>query len=141
MNKKFFTTMLITLSLMGIFVVFPAAAVEASPATVTKPLPWANLLSWQSGLEIDLTTVTECWQIETSSGQVILVAHFDIPEEYRPNKAIKNTGFLVTTWAAGDTYDTMCISTPGGRAMLGAIIHLNRLYYIFLYFSPFFALF
>ncbi|MFC1804016.1 hypothetical protein ACFL0D_08655 [Thermoproteota archaeon] len=37
-----------------------------------------------------------------------------------------NSGFLVTTWAAGDSYDTMCVVTPGGRAMLRAIIHDNE---------------
>ena len=92
-------------------------------ATVTKPLPWARLPAEDSGLAIDLMTYDEAWQIETPSGQVILIAHFDIPEEYIPDETIKNTGFLVTTWAAGNTYDTMCVVTPGGTAMLRAIIH------------------
>jgi hypothetical protein len=105
------------------FIVLPVSAKGPSAAEVTKPLPWARLPAADSGLAIDLWTFDEAWQIETSSGQVILIAHFDIPEEYRPNTAIKNTGFLVTTWAAGNTYDTMCVVTPGGRAMLTAIIH------------------
>ena len=91
-------------------------------AKLTK-LPWARLPAGDSGLEVDLWTFSEAWQVETPSGNVILTAHFDIPEEYVPDKTIKNTGFLVTTWAAGNTYDTQCISTPGGRAFLRAIIH------------------
>jgi hypothetical protein len=122
-NKKIFTAIFVTLSLMGIFIVFPVSAVKASPATVTKPLPWACITKEISGLDIDLWTFDEAWQIETSSGQVILIAHFDIPEEYRPNKAIKITGFVTPTWGAGSTDDTMIILTPGGRAMLTAMIH------------------
>jgi len=91
-------------------------------AKITQ-LPWARLPAEDSGLGIDLWTFDEAWQVETPSGNVILIAHFDIPEDYIPAKTIKNTGFLVTTWAAGDTYDTQCISTPGGRALLRAIIH------------------
>jgi hypothetical protein len=94
-------------------------------AKITQ-LPWARLPAGDSGLGIDLWTFDEAWQVETPSGNVILIAHFDIPEDYIPAKAIKNTGFLVTTWAAGDTYDTQCISTPGGRALLRAIIHHTK---------------
>ena len=86
-------------------------------------LPWARLPAEDSGLGVDLWSYDEAWQVETPSGNVILTAHFNIPEEYIPAKTIKNTGFLVTTWAAGDTYNTQCISTPGGRAFLRAIIH------------------
>ncbi len=94
-------------------------------AKITQ-LPWARLPAQDSGLGIDLLTYDEAWQVETPSGNVILIAHFDIPEGYAPAKTIKNTGFLVTTWAAGDTYDTQCISTPGGRALLRAEIHHSK---------------
>jgi hypothetical protein len=108
--------------LFGVTAISYSANGENNGATKIQ-LPWARLPAEDSGLAIDLWTFDEAWQIETDSGEVILIAHFNIPEEYRPNKTIKNTGFLVTTWAAGDTYDTMCISTPGGRALLRAEIH------------------
>ena len=99
-----------------------AYADDGNGAKITR-LPWARLPAGDSGLGIDLWTYDEAWQIETPSGNVMLIAHFDISEDYVPAKAMKNTGFLVTTWAAGNTYDTQCISTPGGRALLRAIIH------------------
>lgn len=98
-------------------------------AKITQ-LPQACLPAGDSGLGIDLWTYDEAWQVETPSENVILIAHFDIPEGYVPIKAIKNSGFLVTTWAAGDTYDTQCISTPGGRALLTAVIHHSQTYFL-----------
>ena len=98
---------------------------ENNGAKITQ-LPWARLPAEDSGLGIDLWTYDEAWQVETPSGNVILIAHFNIPEEYTPTKAIKNSGFLVTTWAAGNTYDTECISTPGGRALLTAEIQHSK---------------
>ncbi len=125
MNKKFLIAILVTLSLVGIFIVLPVSAEEPTGAKVIK-LPWARLPKEDSGLGDDLWTTDEAWQVETPSGQVVLIAHFDIPEEFIPNKTMKNTGFLVTTWAAGDSYDTMCIATSGGRAMLRAIINPHK---------------
>ncbi|MFC1893239.1 hypothetical protein ACFLYR_04280 [Chloroflexota bacterium] len=100
-----------------------AYADEGNNGAKITQLPWARLPAADSGLGIDLWTFDEAQQVETPSGNVILIAHFDIPADYVPAKTIKNTGFLVTTWAAGNTYDTQCISTPGGRAFLRAIIH------------------
>jgi hypothetical protein len=115
--------LIVTLTLLfGVTTISYSANGENNGAIITK-LPWARLPADDSGLEIDLWTFDEAWQIETESGEVTLIAHFNIPEEYRPAKTIKNTGFLVITWAAGSTYDTMCISTPGGRAFLRAKIH------------------
>ena len=98
------------------------ADVGNNAAKITQ-LPWARLPLGDSGLLVDLWTFDDAWQVETNSGNVILIAHFDIPEGYEPSKAIINTGFLCTTWAAGDTYDTRCISAPGGTAVLTAIIY------------------
>ena len=124
---------IVIIAIVGIFVltllfggVTSAYADDGNNGAKLTQLPWARLPAADSGLQVDLWTFNEAWQVETPSGNVILTAHFDIPEEYIPAKTIKNTGFLVTTWAAGDTYDTQCISTPGGRAFLRAIIHHSK---------------
>lgn len=95
---------------------------EDNGAVITE-LPWARLPAEDSGLAIDLWSFNEAQQVESPNGNVILICHFDIPEGYRPAKTLRNSGFLVTTWAAGNTYDTMCVSTPGGKATLWATIH------------------
>jgi hypothetical protein len=100
--------------------------VSAKPDGVRSRLRWAVLPAADSGLGIYLLTFDEAWQINTPSGEVIFIAHFNIPEEYRPSKAITNSGFLVTTYTAGNTYDTKCVVTPGGRATLTAHIHHNE---------------
>ena len=70
-----------------------------------------------SGLSTDLTS-TDTICVETPSGNVVLICHFDIPEGYEPAKAIKNTGFSCCTCGGGFTTDTKCVVTPGGKAML-----------------------
>lgn len=126
MNKKIITVGLALILALTVFCgsLTTAAAKGGNGANITQ-LPWARLPAADSGLAIDLWTTEEAWQIETPSGNVILIAHFDIPEEYCPEKALTNSGFLVTTWAAGNTYDTKCVVTPGGRATLQAIIKHN----------------
>jgi len=116
--------------LIGMLVAISIAIGVGTPAyaraTVRKPIPWACINKDLSGLDIDLWTnekPNEAWQIETPSGQVILIAHFDIPEEYRPDRVIKITGFTTNTWEGPSTDDTMIVLTPGGRSMLTAIVH------------------
>lgn len=57
-------------------------------AKITQ-LPWARLPAVDSGLLVDLLTFDEAWQVETNSGNVILIAHFDIPEGFEPATTIK----------------------------------------------------
>jgi hypothetical protein len=121
-QRKIFIMGVLALTMMTLgFTTTVFAKPDNKGAKITR-LPWARLPADDSGLAVDLWTYEEALQIETPSGKVILIAHFDIPEEYRPSKAMINSGFLVTTWAAGDSYNTMSVVTPGGRALLRAII-------------------
>ena len=76
--------------------------------------------SGASGLPCNLTT-DESHTVVTKSGNVILICKFDIPEDCRPAKAIKNTGFgcgIATNGGSVSTTNSMSIASPGGKATL-----------------------
>ena len=98
-----------------------AVPVYSRAEKITFP---AGLAPEISGLEIWLWTTGT--QIITENGHVIETSQFIVPEEYIPTEAITNSGFLYTTWAQGDTYDSMCVVTPEGIATLIAHIYQNE---------------
>ena len=76
--------------------------------------------SGASGLPGPLS-VDESHTVVTPSGNVILICKFDIPEDWRPAKAIKNTGFgcgIAINGGSVSTTDSMSIASPGGKLTL-----------------------
>ena len=122
-GKKIFTMFLA--SIMLATVVTMSAFAKPDNNGAEKTLFRAGIAPEVSGLEGWLWT--DGTQIETPSGNVILVhTFFDVPEEYLPANTIINKGFYCQMWGAGGTYDSMCVSTPGGNCMLRAILHHNE---------------
>lgn len=73
------------------------------------------------GSGVFLSTTDEIHTTATSSGNVQLTCHFNIPEGFEPPKAVKETGFGCGIFLpSGGTFttETSMIANPGGRATL-----------------------
>ena len=76
-----------------------------------------SLIAADSGLGIGLFTSEKTHSVTTSSGNTVLICHFDIPEGFEPNKALVTSGFLCST-NFGLTNNSRSRATPGGNALL-----------------------
>jgi len=104
---------LVPLGLLGVAV----APIKAeNGATVIQEFG-CFLSSSDSGLPISLSTNAKTQSVITPSGNTKLTCHFDIPDSYRPNRAIKNEGFPCGTFL-GTTTNSMSVVNPGGKAQL-----------------------
>lgn len=62
--------------------------------------------------------------VATKSGNTAMYCHFDIPAGMEPAKAVKYKGFPCGTFL-GLTFDSMSVSTPGGKVMLRCLVNPN----------------
>ena len=104
---------LVPLSLIG----FCAAPMKAqNGATIIQEFG-CFLSPSASGLPVSLFTNAKTQSVVTPNGNTVVTCHFDIPDSYRPARAIKNSGFTCGT-NLGTTTNSMSVVTPGGKAHL-----------------------
>ena len=102
------------------FMLFAAGSASADGATVIDEFG-CSLLAADSGLGANLFT-DDSHAVVTPSGNTLLSCSFEIPDGLEPSRALKNDGFLCSTFL-GATNDSMVVSTPGGNARLTC--HIN----------------
>ena len=79
---------------------------------------------------VPLFTTDEIHTTATSSGNVRLTCHFNIPEGFEPAKAVKASGFTCGIFLPSETVlttNTEMVANPGGRATLKCQIKANQL--------------
>jgi hypothetical protein len=78
---------------------------------------------------VPLFTTDEIHTTATSSGNVRLTCHFNIPEGFEPAKAVKASGFPCGIFLPSETVfttNTEMVANPGGRATLKCQVRANQ---------------
>jgi hypothetical protein len=86
-----------------------------------KDQPGLVCFGFIPGSDVPLFTTDEIHTTATSSGNVTLTCHFNIPEGFEPTKAVKATGFGCSIFLPDESIEasrTRMIADPGGRATL-----------------------
>ena len=105
-------------------VVFGAPA-QAAPAVVVSEFSCGGFVPTASGgFGSGLFSNDQTHSVVTSSGNTMLVCHFDIPAGAEPAKATHADGFACNTFL-GFTTDSKMVATPGGRATLTCTVKAN----------------
>lgn len=95
----------------------PAIAQSENAATITKDFGCGGFVPTEEGDPGTALFTDRTVSAATSSGNVKLVCHFDIPEGLEPASATHASGFLCNTYL-GLTTDSKMVATPGGKAVL-----------------------
>lgn len=89
---------------------------QADPATVVDDF-FCQIIPADSGLAVLLTTTETSHAVETPSGNVNFICHFDIPAGMEPTGTLHHEGFACGT-QFGVTTDTWSVTTKGGKVLL-----------------------
>jgi hypothetical protein len=117
---------------VGVLVLGMSTAHAGSPnaAVVLKDLdhPSGCFFMMPNSL-VPLSTTDEIHTTATSSGNVRLTCHFNIPEGFEPARAVKASGFLCGIFLPSETAfttNTEMVANPGGRATLKCQVRANQ---------------
>jgi hypothetical protein len=101
------------------------APIQASPAVTIDEFGCGGFVPTASGgFGSFLVTNEKTHSVVTSSGNTMLVCHFEIPAGQEPSRATRAEGFFCGTFL-GVTTDSKMVATPGGRATLTCTIKAN----------------
>lgn len=135
MSKKACLSKKTLLALMGatVLVLGMSSARAGSPnaAIVLKDLDHpSGCLGFVPNSLVPLFTTDEIQATATSSGNVTLTCHFNIPEGHEPTPTVKASGFVCGIFLPSGTAfttNTAMMANPGGRATLRCQIKANQL--------------